>query len=131
MTEEEKQFIGSWTFEISPSKNGNKNFSYLKLNENRKGTNGILVNSNGKTFLGTSFDVFDWKIRNDTLIVDYMMKGGLFSSPGRKDTVINDYPVRDYWIIKQKLEREFVAESFDPTIPSSSEVRFVRNDEIQ
>lgn len=130
LTEDEKRFLGSWSLELNSSENGNRNFSYLELNESRKGINGIVVSNSGRYFLALSYDVFDWGLNGDTLMVDYMMKGGRVSGPGRKDTVINDFPVRDLWIIKERQENVFRAENFDPEIPFFSEVKFTRTDKM-
>jgi len=133
LTEQEKSVTGSWRHEIGTTMNPDSTFGYLELSDNRMGRTGVVVNMHGELrhYPQLSFTVTNWKISHDTLIVDYMMKGGLFSSPGQKDTVLNDFAVTDRWIIKSISESEFIGEVYDPSIPFETTTTFVRTDKIE
>jgi hypothetical protein len=130
LSETEEHLTGAWSAEIGSSPNGNRNFTYIELNTDRKGVNAIAVQTNDRIFLGTVFEITEWKIKKDTLIINYIMTGGLFSAPGMKDTLVNDFQVTNYWIIREKSENEMLAESYDPAIPFTSVLRFARIDRI-
>ncbi len=131
MSERESKLVGTWAFEVESSGVESRDFKYIELKDDRKGYTGMAVESKGREFLGVVFEITDWRLNGDTLIMEYTMAGGKFSSIGREDTLINDYPVNEYWIIKQRFDSAFVAENYDPAISFSSDRKFVKRQRIE
>jgi hypothetical protein len=133
LTEREKLFVGAWRHSINTSMSPDSTFGYLELTEDRKGKVSIVSNIHGRLqhVRGLDYHVTSWSLRSDTLIVDYQMTGGTFSSPGRKDTTVNDFSVTDRWLIKEIADQGFVGESIDPDLPFTSTKSFSRTEKIE
>jgi len=128
LEETEEKLVGAWEFEISPSDDGSLNFSYLELKDDRTGLNGIAHGKGSNIALATIMNqkINNWKVKDDTLIIDITMGGGLFTAPNIKDTLISDFEVTNYWIIEEIQNDFFIAESYDPTIPFGSKCKFLK-----
>lgn len=131
LKEHEKVFVGSWRHEINTPLNPDSTYGYLELNEDRRGIVSIVGNLDGKIkhIPGVTFQVVNWKVNNDTLIVDYGMKGATIMIPGRKDT-IQDLNMTDYWLIRNIKETEFFAENHSPLLPEVVYTKFKKTTRI-
>jgi hypothetical protein len=126
LSKEEQKLVGAWDLEISPSNNGSKNFTYIRLDLNRQGLKGILHQKGSKFIFAPSlsYEINNWHIKNDTLIMTYTFESGIISVPGQKDQEYEAFQEKDYLIIKEMGEDYFIADSYHPSIPWNSEQRY-------
>jgi hypothetical protein len=132
LKEHEKVFAGSWRHEINTPLNPDSTYGYLQLNNDRSGVVSIVGNLDGKLkhIPGATFQVKNWRVTNDTLIVDYGMKGATIVVPGKKDTSGYDLNLTDHWLIKNIKETEFFAENHSPMLPEVVYTKFKRTTRI-
>jgi hypothetical protein len=130
LSKEEKNLVGAWEYEIAPSADGSKTYSYIRLGKDRLGFKGLLNKRDSEltfpSFL--SHDINHWMIKKDTLIVTYTFEEGVISIPGKEDQEYDAFQEKEYLILKETGEEYFIADSYHPEIPFKSEQRYKRRD---
>lgn len=128
LSKEEQKLVGPWELKIAPSNDGSKNVSYIRLGQDRQGLKGIL-HQKGTEFIFApmlSYNINHWLINEDTLIITYTFEEGVISVPGKEDQQYDAFQKKDYLIIKELGENYFIAESYHPDIPFTSEHMYSR-----
>lgn len=130
LTEEEQSILGAWEFEIAQSEDGSRNYSFLRLDKDRQGFKGLLHEKGSDLIFAPmlSHDINHWMIKKDTLIVTYTFEEGVISVPRKEDQEYDAFQEKDYLIIKEMGVDYFIAESYDPSIPWTSEQRYEKRD---
>lgn len=126
LSKKEQKLVGAWDLDISPSNDGSKNLSYIRLDKDRQGMKGIL-HQKGSEFIFAptlSYEINYWHIKNDTLILTYTFESGVITVPGQKDQEYEAFQEKNYFIIKELGEDYFIADYYHPSIPRSSEQRY-------
>ena len=129
LSEIEEGFEGAWVSKLPTKVNGKEqieSYTYIELNENNTGIKGFLIDVDGNKKLTLPSEITHWTIHSDTLIIEYVMTGGIISMPGQKDTIINSFNFKDRWLIKNKTEDEFDGVDYSPEIPFHHTIHFNR-----
>ena len=126
MTEQEKLLVGSWRHKVNASQDSI--YTYLELDPERIGKYGVVAIIKGQItrIPGATFTVTNWKISNDTLVMDQTLKDAIVSVPNKNDTIVNGPGITSYLILKKINEFEFLAEEYHPNIPYNSHLKFKR-----
>ena len=128
LNNKEIKLIGLWNLEVPSQDDKNDYSSYIQLIENRNGIKGLLKvkDSDFISIPMMSHDINHWQLKNDTLIITYTFEGGVISVPGKEDQQYDAFQKKDYLIIKELGEDYFIAESYHPDIPFTSEHMYSR-----
>lgn len=130
LQEKEASLVGNW---IAPVDNGQVQGMYMEFNDDRTGVIGPAINFNGEVGILPimSFLIVDWRLQNDTLLIQHKMRSGYAANgPNGKEVKKSDKPSFSSYVVWEISETEIVLENLIGEFPGMKDI-FIKSEKLE